>query len=273
MGGVDVGDQLLSKFHCKCRPIRTSLFLVMRPPFGAPLRPKHREKSTTRELKSHSLSLERECSQTASRRTKDITPMVMQELFDCQLDLPSSSMKENDKIRDSNYPKTTISQSEEETQALMKNPSKVIAVEEKEMNFSTNLTSPQPLRMRESKKADSDRPHTSEAKSLNCLVGEVTTKSNSNGGNWRPVGKKGKKRHLAPLSPPPSLCRNLLTNRFSPIAPRKERIEEIENMDTNNTACKQRISPLLLANSKDWSRKFRIIRNAGELQPLAQLSG
>ncbi|KAG8228357.1 hypothetical protein J437_LFUL006808 [Ladona fulva] len=224
----------------------------MKPPSGAPLRPKHREKSTTRELRSRSLSSERECNQTGSR-TKDITPMVMQELFDCQSDSPSSS--KNDKIRDSNYPKTAISQSEEETQASMRNPAK------------RSLT-------REPKKADSRGPHTSEAESPNCLAEEITTKSNDDGGSWRPVGEKGKRRRLAPLSPPPSLSlgRNFLTNRFSPIAPREERREETENMDTNNTTRKQRIPPLLIANSKDWSKKFRIIRKACEFQTLVQLS-
>ncbi|KAG8231484.1 hypothetical protein J437_LFUL000201 [Ladona fulva] len=44
-------------------------------------------------------------------------------------------------------------------------------------------------------------------------------------------------------------------------------------MVTNNTTRKQRIPPLLLSNSKDRSKKFRINRNAWEFQPLAQLSG
>ncbi|KAG8231485.1 hypothetical protein J437_LFUL000202 [Ladona fulva] len=86
----------------------------------------------------------------------------------------------------------------------MKNPSKAIAVEEKEMNSSNNLSSPQPLRTREPEKAHSGGPHTSEAESPNCLAGEVTTKSNEDGGNWRPVGEKGKRRRLAHLSPIPS---------------------------------------------------------------------
>ncbi|KAG8239971.1 hypothetical protein J437_LFUL018568 [Ladona fulva] len=216
----------------------------MRPPSGAPLGPKHHENETTRRLRYHSVSSERDRIRLNAVNSKDISAFVMRELFDNTPNTASASPEDKKTAPDSKRPENIVIQSNEDHRTSTDSTTKTALEEEKDVNTVTYSTSAKPPRQRESSQD-----------------------------SWQLVGKKGKRRRLAPLSPPPSpspVC-STIKNRFSAIAPQEDQLEQMDTQ--NNMQKKQRIPPILLASSKNWSEKFKIIRSVCEFPPLAQLSG